>query len=1023
MATAIGSSWTKLVEYASTDTYTVTYRLYAKYSATSITDNTHTIQLKWTTQKTSGGTGVYDNNSCTPKVTNISNGAPNSWTGTAFTIVQGSAVTETDRTTSSDIVVTHASNGTYSATWSWSLSHVYEGGSKSGTVQVTLPTIPRASTFTLSSNSISTAGTTTATITRADAGFTHKITTVYNNTTYYLLGTSSAASSTYPTASLSIPTALRTAMKSANAKSASLTLTLTTYSSSSVIGTATTSLTITAPTATVSMSASSVNCNANITWTLANTDTTACTYTVTRKYSSVTYTDQTKGTTTSYAGANANFQTIMSSSTSATVTTTVTTYVGTTTVGTATATYTVKVPTGTYYWNVANGTTTYQGGKQAGKSIAGLEHVTQTFTLSSQGTNNSSSVASWDVTCSRTDISLSVTKSSNTITVVTGTLPGSASNYTFTLTCTINDTRGTTKSVTTNNITATGYKKPTVSGSATRVNSSGQADSTGTYAKLNATASATTATMSSVTIKYGASTAASGTSSASINAYGGSFALTSAYSFTVTATDSFGQTTTITLQLPVASYEFNLYPGGGAAFGMVASANRVDSAYNGFFIHQSSGNTGLFSVENSNYRIGLSIGSGGANRGIYDYNTSSDNVANSGVGAWILYLNNQNKVQIPHSLNVNDLTINNSALDIYYISRRVAYFGETSATGNTDGWWKVASGSFSGYGNTNLVWLVMDNYSHGEYGIIGIQLRGNSSTGTVAVWANSWLVRNSAYGVGDFMVVTDDNQWTIYGYRNRGYGRRSIVQLLQNSINGAVNDTVTYYDGVFYGSTAPTGDVVSTSTDSSIVSNATTATNATNATNVTVTNTQPTSATNYYINFGTATSGNLPSRANAAFIYRMLQGSADTEGYMGLVLGRNIAVGSANNGYGFLRLYGHGTYYYNIYPSTTANTANHTLYTPNISGTIAIRDATVTGTLTNGSWVTIAYPTGYSQTTCHVTGWDVDYNGNYRTGDGLENSATTSRVLISLESDGIKVYTGSSTYNTKTIRVFLSLNA
>lgn len=690
MATAIGSSWTKLVEYASTDTYTVTYRLYAKYSATSITDNTHTIQLKWTTQKTSGGTGVYDNNSCTPKVTNISNGAPNSWTGTAFTIVQGSAVTETDRTTSSDIVVTHASNGTYSATWSWSLSHVYEGGSKSGTVQVTLPTIPRASTFTLSSNSISTAGTTTATITRADAGFTHKITTVYNNTTYYLLGTSSAASSTYPTASLSIPTALRTAMKSANAKSASLTLTLTTYSSSSVIGTATTSLTITAPTATVSMSASSVNCNANITWTLANTDTTACTYTVTRKYSSVTYTDQTKGTTTSYAGANANFQTIMSSSTSATVTTTVTTYVGTTTVGTATATYTVKVPTGTYYWNVANGTTTYQGGKQAGKSIAGLEHVTQTFTLSSQGTNNSSSVASWDVTCSRTDISLTVTKSSNTITVVTGTLPGSASNYTFTLTCTINDTRGTTKSVTTSAITATGYKKPTVSGSATRVNSSGQADSTGTYAKLNATATATTATMSSVTIKYGASTAASGTNSASINAYGGSFALTSAYSFTVTATDSFGQTTTITLQLPVASYEFNLYPGGGAAFGMVASANEVNIGHPVLRVNSTSANAQIISGSSTSDKAN-SINAWALSGRIYLVARGTTtglkalvSVNNAGTSNDVITINQSNELTLPRvTFATNSFVANNAAQTpgIYYKPTNTSADSEVSYPG------------------------------------------------------------------------------------------------------------------------------------------------------------------------------------------------------------------------------------------------------------------------------------------------------------------------------------------------------
>lgn len=957
MAIEIGSSWTKLVEYSSTDTYTVTYRLYAKYSATSIVSNTHTIQLKWTTQKTSGGTGVYDNDSTTPKVTNISNGSPSSWTGSSFTIPAGSAVAETDRTTSGDITVTHNTNGTYSATWSWSLSHVYEGGGKSGTVAVTLPTIPRASTFALSSNSILSNGSTTATITEYDASFNHKITAVYNSTTYYFLGSSSATSSAL-SASLSVPAALRTAMASANAKSISLTLTLSTYSGSTVIGTSTNSLTITVPTATVSMSANSVNCNANITWTLANTDTTACTYTVTRKYSSITYTDQTKATTTSKAVANANFQTVMASATSGTVTTTVTTYVGTTSVGTATATYTVNVPTATYYWSVANGTTTYQGGKQSGKSIAGLEHVTQTFTCASNGTSNSSTVANYNVTCSRSDISLTVTKSSNTITVVTGTLPGSASNYNFTLTCTIADTRGTTKSVTTGNITATGYQLPKVSGSATRVNSSGTADSTGTYAKLTATAIATTATMSSVVIKYGSSTAASGTSSATNNAYGGSFAVTSSYSFTVTATDSFGQTTTLTLQLPVASYEFNLYPGGGAAFGKVAVANRVESAYNWAFIYTSDSTSGGLRVKNNTYDIGLTQGDPTyGNRGLYDYNAST----------YFVYRNADNNTVLNSN---NDIVINSTT------------------------------------------------YAKGQM-----------------------VANNGAQTVGFFFKPTNTHadsevqnpgriyyQTSIAGYEGRFMFRE------YSPTSADPTKYVAHYE--YFGLPAPDKDrttdkVYYILTDKNLVTEAQGGTGQSSLDDVTVgtakagtvTAVSPTAGTNYYLMFGTGTSGNRAFGVYAGGIYRMLNGSTSTEGYMGVVLGRGIASGSANNGYGFLRIYGHGTYYYNIYPNQTANTANVTLYAPNQTGTIAIRDATVTGTLTNGSWVTIAYPTGYSQTTCHVTGWDVDYNGNYRTGDGLENSATTSRVLISLESDGIKVYTASSTYNSKTIRVFLSLNA
>ena len=397
MATEIENTWTQLVSHASSyGSYTITYKLYAMYIATSITGNTHTIKLKWTTTKTAGGTGVYDNDACTPSVSNISNGNPSSWTGGAFTITKGSSTSETDQTTSGDIIVTHSSNGAYSATWSWSLSHVYAGGGKSGTVAVTLPTIPRASSFSLSSNNIETNDTVTATITRADSSFTHNITTTYNSTSYTL------ASGVGTSANITIPTGIRSAMKSANAKSATLTLTLTTLSGSTSIGTATTTLTITAPTATIAMSATSVAMPGTIGWTLSNYDTSACTYVVTRKYSSTTVRYPTSGsnTSTSVTGqANTGFWSVLANVSSATVTATVTTYVGSTTVGTATATYKITVPTATYYWSVANDTTTYQGGKLTGKSIAGLEYVTQTFTCSNNGSGNTSTVASYNVTC------------------------------------------------------------------------------------------------------------------------------------------------------------------------------------------------------------------------------------------------------------------------------------------------------------------------------------------------------------------------------------------------------------------------------------------------------------------------------------------------------------------------------------------------------------------------------------------------------------------------------------------------
>lgn len=657
----IGTSWTELVSYDSTYSgYTIRYRLRAKYSATSIQDNQHTVQLKWTTQKISGGTGIYENTPCTPKVTNITGGSPNSWTGTAFTIPTGSTA-ETDKAVSGDIVITHNNDGTYSATWNWSLSHVYEGGSKSGSVSVSLPTIPRASSFTLSSNSIYTNGTTTATITEADSSFAHKISGVYNNTTYYFLG-SASSTSTALSSNLSVPTALRTAMATANAKSISMTLTLTTYSGSTVIGTATTSLTITVPTATVTVSPASVACDsATTTWTLANVDTTACTYTVQRLYgTTVRYTDQTKATTTTKSSlANANFQSNITTATSGTVTVKVTTYVGTTTVGTNTATYTVTIPTATYHPTVA-----YKANSEARTGnaygsiayLAGYNGVTMQFTTGVAG-SSSATINSRQVSVANNVVNASLTYSGNTITVTTGTFPANSSNYSVTITVTVIDTRGASASVS-RNVTVSGYAKPSVTtAKATRANSSGTADTEGVYANLTATGTAhSNASISSMQIKYGsASVKTASASTVTQNAYrynNTDFNVNQSYTFTAIATDNLGFSTSISFVLASASYILSLHPSGGVGLGRVAQANRIESAYNVFATYATSATAGPHvsivtpsgtlsgGATTNGYQIGMHIGSGGTNRGLYDFGVGD------GTGSWLIYKDVNNNTNI-----------------------------------------------------------------------------------------------------------------------------------------------------------------------------------------------------------------------------------------------------------------------------------------------------------------------------------------------------------------------------------------
>lgn len=162
-----------------------------------------------------------------------------------------------------------------------------------------------------------------------------------------------------------------------------------------------------------------------------------------------------------------------------------------------------------------------------------------------------------------------------------------------------------------------------------------------------------------------------------------------------------------------------------------------------------------------------------------------------------------------------------------YIKRTTAVFGESSGSGNIQGWWKVASGSFTTYNNTNLCWLVRDNYNSGRWGILCLEMRGNSSTGTAVVWGLRWLVR-SGFPTGEFIVTASGTSWTLYGYRNNQYGKISFVQLQQKDILGTDINSVTYYNNSWYGTTAPSGTA---SVDIGIVNSATTATNADNIKN------------------------------------------------------------------------------------------------------------------------------------------------------------------------------------------------
>ena len=471
-----------------------------------------------------------------------------------------------------------------------------------GSQSVTLNTIPRASTMSLSPADPTTLTQITASVTRATNTFKHTITTSYDNAPYTLSGDNKFDTSV----SFYIPDGIRTSMKNNNVSSLVLPLTLTTYSGNTVIGSKDYSLTIKAPVATVSVSSASVACNANITWTLSNVDIKACSYTVTRSYNgTIYYTDKTKSTTTSLSVANSTFERhITQAPASGTITVKVTTYVGTTEVGSNTKDYTCTIPLDYYKPTLSlhTGGNLTRANKvpyidQSGITfLAGYDGATGSV---NEGYANSShaEIVSRVVTVSGNKATGTRTSASGVATINVNAFNSDAYNYDVVVTYTVTDSRGGSASYDFSSIRVLGYVPPTFSTkSIQRANSSGTPTSEGRYARINVLAHANTVKTSNggaelnrlktLTYKLG-STGTEETDGVSydglngtiskLNYYGnGGFDIDEQYIITVTATDILGISNSIELLLPKAVITLSLHKRNGVAVGGPSAANTFD---------------------------------------------------------------------------------------------------------------------------------------------------------------------------------------------------------------------------------------------------------------------------------------------------------------------------------------------------------------------------------------------------------------------------------------------------------------
>lgn len=173
------------------------------------------------------------------------------------------------------------------------------------------------------------------------------------------------------------------------------------------------------------------------------------------------------------------------------------------------------------------------------------------------------------------------------------------------------------------------------------------------------------------------------------------------------------------------------------------------------------------------------------------------------------------------------------------------------------------------------------------------------------------------------------------------------------------------------------------------------ATNATNATNVGVTDTNPTSGTWYYPTWVTATSGNLPERANNGLRYYALEGTASAVGASILQLGNSTASGTAGNKNGRIRLYSSSSSYVDLY--MTATTAARTLYFPSYGGTrtLAVHDTSLWAGTLQGSKTQSIDMSAYNRVRVYALTWGVQHifeidlsdAGKALSGHGLTDSS------------------------------------
>lgn len=129
---------------------------------------------------------------------------------------------------------------------------------------------------------------------------------------------------------------------------------------------------------------------------------------------------------------------------------------------------------------------------------------------------------------------------------------------------------------------------------------------------------------------------------------------------------------------------------------------------------------------------------------------------------------------------VGSATFNGGAdISISTVTRQTCFVGSDS--GSSSGWYKVASQTMSGYGDSNIMFAVTSTYGNYYTGIFSLQIRSDNTS--IQCPKAEWLVR-SGFSADSIKIVISGMTWTMYVNRLvPQYGRIMFEVLTQSSIN------------------------------------------------------------------------------------------------------------------------------------------------------------------------------------------------------------------------------------------------